>query len=150
MIEAPKRSFNLIYRQEDLLWVTQPLPITVKRPRGKPEQIHLNSFINLGRRPAQNSMKKRYTKLVHRLLPEPPPTPYQGLVKFLFIYYAPDARIRDLSNMCAIVDKFTSDAVVEAGFIADDNTGFIQNVHYAYGGKDVNKFNHARLYIFKD
>ena len=145
-----RQKFDLIYKAEDLLWVTQPIPLVLKIGRAKPKKADLNSFTNLGHRKSQNSVKQAYAKYLKNVLPEPPLEPYLDRVKFLFTYMAPDRRIRDLGNMCAMVDKFTSDVVVDLGFIVDDSTKYIHNIHFAYAGIDENKFSHARLYIFKD
>ena len=145
-----RKNFDLIYKKEDLLWVTDPIPLALKHGRAKPKKADLNSFINLGHRKSQNAVKQAYAKFLQGVLPSPPKEPYNDIVKFLFTYYAPDKRIRDLGNMCALVDKFTSDVVVDLGFITDDSTRHIHNIHFAYAGLDENKFNHARLYIFKD
>lgn len=40
----------------------------------------------------------------------------------------------DVSNICAIVDKFFSDALVSVGAIEDDNFNFIPKVTYKWGG----------------
>ena len=141
---------DIKYTQEDHLWSFFGLPVTLQRPRGKAQQVHLNYFINLGNRMSQNSLKKKYTKLLADILKPVPKSPYDGRIKLLYVYYAPSAHIRDLDNMTSIVMKFTNDALTEYGFIVDDNLSFVQNIHLAYGGRDPNKFNHIDLHIFKD
>lgn len=141
---------DIRYYAEDHLWSFKGLPVTLLRPRGKPLQVHLNAFINLASRIRQNSLKQRYTKILEDHLTPAPLQPYNGRVKLLYVYYAPSKHIRDLDNMTGVVMKFTNDALVKSGFLVDDNTAFIQNIHLSYGGLDPDKFNHCDLHIFKD
>ena len=141
---------NITYLSSDHLWSFKGLPVTLFRPRGKPIQVHLNAFIDLANRFRQNALKQKYTKLLKNHLVPVPKTPYPGKVKLLYVYYAPSKHRRDLENMTAVVMKFTNDALVDSGFLVDDNTSIITNIHLAYGGLDPNKFNHCDLHIFKD
>lgn len=145
-----KSLHDLQYLTSDHLWTIPGIPLKVNKTRGKPDKGDLNSFINIGHRKAQNGVKQRYTKLLQSMFPKEPTEPYSGLVKLLYVYYAPDKRIRDLGNMCALLMKFSEDALVQSGFLTDDNTKHIQNIHFAYGGLDPSKFNHVDLHIFKD
>lgn len=142
--------YDIRYLQKDHLWSFKGLPVTLPRPKGKALQVHLNFFVNLANRMSQNSLKKRYTKLLGNILTPTPKSPYPARVKLLYVYYAPSNHIRDLDNMTTIVMKFTNDALVHYGFLIDDNLTFVQNIHLAYGGKDPDKFNHIDLHIFKD
>lgn len=141
---------NIEYLSEDHLWSFKGLPVTLLRPRSSAQQVNLNFFINMGNRMTQSSLKKRYTKLLGSHLKPFPAEPYQGLVKLLYVYYAPDKRVRDLDNMTGLIMKFTNDALTKYGYIEDDNTKHIRNIHLAYGGLDPDKFNHCDLHIFKD
>ena len=49
------------------------------------------------------------------------------------IYYADSARKSDTSNWCFIQDKFFCDALVDLGYIEDDNTKYIPEVRYRFG-----------------
>ncbi len=142
--------FDISYKADDLLWTIAGLPITLVRPRGPKWQIHLNSFINLGNRFRQNNYKQTYTVLLKSMLQPVPVSPYTGKVRLLYVYYAPNKIRRDLDNMTSVVMKFTNDALVQYGFLVDDSTSQIQNIHLSYGGIDPEKFNHIDLYIFKD
>ena len=142
--------YDITYTEEEHLWSFFGLPVTLHRPRGKPQQVHLNFFINLASRIRQNSLKKAYTKLLADILVPVPASPYSGRVKLLYVYYDPSNHRRDLDNMTTIVMKFTNDALSQYGFILDDNLTYIQNIHLVYGGRDPDKFNHIDLHIFKD
>lgn len=143
--------YDLIYTQEDHLWSFKNLPGTIVRPRAKNHQIHLNYFTDLANRFTQNTLKQQYTDMLLKSYLKPIPSiPYEERAKLLYIYYAPDKRLRDLGNMSTIIMKFTEDALVKAGFIKDDNTNHIQNIHFSYGGLCGNKCSHVDLHIFKD
>lgn len=45
-------------------------------------------------------------------------------------------RKSDVGNMCTVVDKFFSDALVELGKLPDDNYEFIPEIIFRYGGVD--------------
>jgi len=141
---------DIVYLAEDHLWSFKGLPVTLPRPRSKSLQATLNFFTNMANRMSQNSMKQRYHALLGPILGSPPPVPYRGKVKLLYVYYAPDKTKRDLDNMTAIVMKFTNDSLVKYGFLEEDNTHHIQNIQLTYGGLDPAKFNHCDLHIFKD
>ena len=57
-------------------------------------------------------------------------------VALLFIYFAPDKRIRDLGNMLAIHEKYFSDALVELGCLPDDSYEYINEIVYRFGSID--------------
>lgn len=54
-------------------------------------------------------------------------------VTLLFVYFAPDKRVRDLGNMLAIHEKYFSDALVELGCLPDDSYEFINEIVYKFG-----------------
>lgn len=141
---------DIRYLAQDHLWTFEGLPITLLRPRSKAQQVHLNFFTNMANRKAQNTLKQKYTTLLGDYLQPAPKSPYPGRVKCLYVYYAPNRAIRDLSNMTTMVMKFTEDALVKYGFLVDDNTSYIQNIHLAYGGIDPDKRNFCDLHIFQD
>lgn len=67
-------------------------------------------------------------------------------VSFKYTIFRASNRRADIMNIGSIVDKFTSDALVELGYLADDNTNIIKQVTIIDGG--VDKENpHAKLEI---
>lgn len=44
----------------------------------------------------------------------------------------------DVSNVCSIVDKYFSDALVELGKLPDDNYKYLSRVEYVFGHVDSN------------
>lgn len=82
-----------------------------------------------------NAVKHTYKEIAWRQLAE-----YKSLVtpvKATVTLYAPDKRDRDLSNFCAIVQKYSDDAVVEYGFLPDDSVKYLKEVSYIWGGIDA-------------
>lgn len=57
-------------------------------------------------------------------------------IKLTYVLYPQTNRKCDVSNICSIVDKFFSDALVEGGHIKDDNYTFIPEVVYKIGSVD--------------
>jgi Holliday junction resolvase RusA-like endonuclease len=55
---------------------------------------------------------------------------------FQYTVYPANNRAFDISNVCAIVDKFTCDALQEMGVIKNDNHKFIPEVLYKIGKVD--------------
>lgn len=53
-----------------------------------------------------------------------------------YVLYPKTNRLCDVSNVCSIVDKFFSDAFVEAGHLEDDNYTFIKDIKYRFGAVD--------------
>jgi len=51
--------------------------------------------------------------------------------------FLPDKRLRDISNVCCIIDKYVCDALVENGNVPDDNYQQLDRVLYSFGGVDV-------------
>lgn len=54
-------------------------------------------------------------------------------VRLTYILYPQTKAKRDVANVCSIVDKFFSDALVEAGKLEDDNYRFVPIVSFHYG-----------------
>lgn len=50
--------------------------------------------------------------------------------------YPPTRRLCDVSNICSVVDKFFSDALVELNVLEDDNYNIVREVHYLIGQVD--------------
>ena len=51
-----------------------------------------------------------------------------------YILFRGDKRRVDLTNICAVVDKFFSDALVELGCIEDDSVEYIVETINMFGG----------------
>jgi hypothetical protein len=65
----------------------------------------------------------------------------KGLVLFppltiTYTYYPPDKRLADLGNVLTIQSKYFEDALVELGYLEDDNYTFINRSIYKFGSMD--------------
>lgn len=60
-------------------------------------------------------------------------------IRLIYTVFAQSKRKSDVGNMCTVVDKFFSDALVELGKLPDDNYEYIPEVIFRYG--DVDKAN---------
>ncbi len=77
-----------------------------------------------------NKAKVNYSNLIKKMLPK---VKYKT-VELEYIYFAATKRKIDVSNPCSIIDKFTCDALTEAGLWEDDNINTIKKVSYIWGG----------------
>lgn len=80
-----------------------------------------------------NRAKSNYKKLIKEqlvgLVLNPP-------VTIIYTYYPPDKRVSDLGNVLPIHSKFFEDALVESGYLKDDNYKYINQVIYQFGSID--------------
>ena len=53
-----------------------------------------------------------------------------------YTYYPPDKRLSDLGNVLTIQSKYFEDALVELGYISDDNYTVINQSIYKFGHLD--------------
>ena len=109
-----------------------PLFIEVGVKKKKKQYLNLNLYRNMPFH-LNNNLKKAMKKIVYEL----------GLTfkydKFNIHYklFLPDKRLRDISNVCCIIDKYVCDALVENGNVPDDNYQQLDRVLYSFGGVDV-------------
>jgi Holliday junction resolvase RusA-like endonuclease len=80
-----------------------------------------------------NRAKKEYKAIIKKQL--------EGLslsppVTITYTYYPPDKRESDLGNVLPIHAKFFEDALVESGYLPDDNYKYINQVIYKFGEVD--------------
>lgn len=62
--------------------------------------------------------------------------PKLNKVRLVYIVYFDRNALFDVANVCSVVDKFFSDALVEAGKLEDDNYHYVTEVIYKFGGID--------------
>jgi len=80
-----------------------------------------------------NRAKVEYKKLIKEQLVGLRITPP---ICITYTYYPPDRRKSDLGNVLPIHSKFFEDALVECGYLEDDNYKFINQVVYLIGSID--------------
>ena len=111
------------------------IPLRVQRTKNHWQWLNLNSFRN-NHYQVNNKMKHRFSSDLMAAIgdrvkecPEPP-------VELIYTIYRRDRRKIDLGNIGAILDKFTSDALVYCKMLPDDNTDYIRAITYIDGGVD--------------
>lgn len=62
--------------------------------------------------------------------------PKLNQVSLEYVFFPGSRQRRDTNNVCSIVDKFFSDALVSAGIIEDDNYNFIVDSRFRFGQID--------------
>jgi len=82
----------------------------------------------------RNAIKQAYEKTIKPLLDFRQFITSEISLKYTL--YVGTKRRCDLSNVCCIIDKYFSDALVNNGIIEDDSYEYIKNVQYVYGGYD--------------
>jgi Holliday junction resolvase RusA-like endonuclease len=119
------------------------LPMVIHIPRIKSADkafwLNLNVYRN-SHRMVLHQAKKIYAEHVwgsvleaglhpERLKLTPP-------LRMVYTLHTKDRRKYDIGNVLSIVQKFTDDALVDLGFIADDDYDHIAEVVYRFGGID--------------
>jgi len=103
-----------------------------KTAKAKNYSLNLNQYRNNHYRVNAN-LKKKYHELMIPLLEG---VTFPGKIGLEFKLYKGSNRISDKSNFLCIVEKFFSDAMVEAGCIPDDNDDIITYSLYTAGVVD--------------
>lgn len=113
------------------MW-TISLPLAVPVSSNKWFFLNLNHYKNAHHR-TLTTAKKEFMKRVRPLLHEIP-----RLERILIAYslFTPDKRKIDTANVCSVVDKWFSDALVEFGKLEDDNCKILPIVAFRFGGVD--------------
>lgn len=96
--------------------------------------LNLNHYRNAHQRVLAEA-KVAYTEAILPLLRH---LPVFSTVRLVYTLYVKNAQLCDTSNPCSIIDKFFSDALVDAKKIEDDNYTIVHGVDYRFGGIDRN------------
>lgn len=107
-------------------------PLSVEITKKKRFTLNLNNYRNASYF-LLNIAKKNYKQTV---LPQLKQLPHFNKVKLTYVFYPSSRRRYDISNVCSIVDKFFSDALVESGHLDDDNYNYLSDVLYCFGSID--------------
>lgn len=113
------------------------VPIFFNRCKTKKSNwfLNLNNFTQASKNTGyRNSLKQKYSVLIKPQIRRL--KPITGQVKIIYTVYRHDNRTFDIGNVGAIVDKFTSDCLVDCGIIEDDNYTIVKAVEYIWGGVD--------------
>ena len=127
-----------------------PLRIPKTRKKSKVKYVTVNALMRVHHK-SMHSIKTRMYGVYEKLLKSvtSPKKPFKGKYTALFVYYAPDRRKRDVSNMCAFTDKFLMDTLVKNNILDDDDCRTVFATHYVYGGV-VKDSNYINFYLIKE
>lgn len=111
---------------------TIPLPLKVQVSSKKHFILNLNQYRNT------HFLVLNKAKVVFKELVNPSLADLPSMQKIFIVYevFPPSKRLSDVANFCSIVDKFFSDALVEAGKLPDDNFTVVPQVTYTFGNVD--------------
>lgn len=62
--------------------------------------------------------------------------PSLNVIEIEYKLFTGTKRLCDVSNICSVVDKFFSDALVECGKLEDDNYLFLPKISFEFGSID--------------
>jgi Holliday junction resolvase RusA-like endonuclease len=111
------------------------VPLFLIRGKKKPKNywLNMNNYRNW-KFHLNNDLKIQFKEEIE--IPELD-TPLAA-VKIKYVFYYNTHQRRDIGNSLAVVSKFTEDALVAAGVIADDDYTIVRKVTGEYGGYDKN------------
>lgn len=110
------------------------LPLRVKKTKTKLFSLNLNGYRNEHYQ-SLNKMKRKFKRI---FVENYGVYPGEKMEKVFLEYeiFFPDNRRTDVPNIGSIVDKFTSDCLVECGYIKDDDRTVVKTVLFKDGGID--------------
>lgn len=113
------------------MW-TISLPLRIPVSRNKLFSLNLNIYRNTHFQ-TLNKAKQNFNDLARELLVGVPKLKACSLE---YVLYPASRQLCDISNVCTVVDKFFSDALVDCGILEDDNYQFIADVRFRFGQID--------------
>lgn len=93
----------------------------------------------------QNNLKKLMKKIVLDACPKFSFKEYE----LEYYLYLPNKLKRDISNICSVVDKYACDALVELGYVKEDNYEYLKKVTFSLGGFDPEKEGYVTIKVIK-
>ena len=108
------------------------LPLTIPVSKNRSLLLNLNVYRNAHYQ-SLDKAKKLFKELVKPQLEQ---LPKFDRVHLRYTLYPKTKRLCDIANICSIVDKFFSDALVETGHLEDDNYTFVEGVSFFFGSVD--------------
>ena len=119
--------------------ITLPLSLVIPR-KTKADKIfslNLNVYRN-AHHMVLNDAKARWKGIVEDAIHywQQPDNGYKAPLHFTYTVFPGNNRAFDLANVLPIVQKFTDDALIDAGIISDDNFKVVRAIDYRFGGVD--------------
>lgn len=107
-------------------------PLFVYLPSGAKFQLNLNVYRNAHYH-TLNAAKVAFSNVMRESIQE---LPVMEKVVIRYFLYPGSHRLCDVANICSVVDKFLSDALVTAKKVEDDNYSIVPGVSYEFGAVD--------------
>lgn len=123
--------------EEKIYQVNSPLEIQYgwdKEGRPKIFSLNMNIYRNFNRF-SLGKAKDAYSELMSKQVKE---LPWFNRIEIRYVLFTGSKRKVDVSNICAIVDKFFCDVLTKEKKLSDDNYSILPKVSYEFGGIDVN------------
>lgn len=117
---------------ERIYTLVAPLSVVVSKG-GKKFALNLNIYRNADFH-TLNKAKVVFKEVMAKQVAALPSITGQLVIRYFL--YPKTKRLCDVANVCSIVDKFFSDALVELGKISDDNYTIVPGVSYEFGSVD--------------
>lgn len=108
------------------------LPLTIPVSKNRSLLLNLNVYRNAHYQ-SLDKAKKLFKELVKPQLEQ---LPKFDRVHLRYTLYPKTKRLCDIANICSIVDKFFSDALVETRHLEDDNYTFVEGISFFFGSVD--------------
>jgi len=108
-----------------------PLFVPINKS-GKKYYLNLNKYRNTHYQ-TLNKAKVVFKEIVQNDINK---LPSLDVIEINYLLFTGTKRLCDISNICSIVDKFFSDALVECGKLEDDNYLFLPKVSFEFGSID--------------
>lgn len=105
-----------------------------KNKKGEKMLIGMNQIMG-AKNHFKNYIKQQYQDMVVEEAKRTNQPIISGKYEAIFILHYPHARM-DKSNVCAMVDKYAIDALVEAGYLPNDNVNNYKKAVYIVGDND--------------
>lgn len=107
-------------------------PVSIPVSKNKSIALNLNVYRNAH---FQSLNKAKVNFKAHMAEQIEPITPMPAC-HVTYTLFVGTKRLCDVANVCCVVDKFFTDALVEMGKLPDDNYEHLKQVTYKFGGYD--------------
>lgn len=123
---------ELLKGHEGVFKLELPLFVTLGKRKPKKWYLNLNNYRN-DHFQVLNNVKILYTQTSIDKLKDL--AHLNRCAIFYELYFPTEAR-RDVGNVCSIIDKFFSDALVDSGKLPDDDFTHLPTIIFNFGGID--------------
>jgi len=107
---------------------------TFKTKPSKTFLISLNWYRN-AHYSVSNKVKNHYRQLIKKLLKGHKEPLLNESYRVVYYYYYKNKN-SDMSNVCALIDKFFQDSIQELEIVSNDNVQYCKEVIFRVGGED--------------